>query len=106
MTKLELIIQELADIKNKLFAMKTVFNFEEAASHIGVSPSTLYKFTSTKIIPFSKPNGKKIFFSREKLDDWLLSNEVLTVAEREKIAANHPYSKNKPTIQKQIEILN
>ena len=27
-----------------------------------------------KIIPYSKPAGRYLFFDREKIDDWLLSN--------------------------------
>jgi hypothetical protein len=34
----------------------------------------MYKLTARGEIPFSKPRGKLIFFSREKLDNWLLNN--------------------------------
>ena len=32
----------------------------------------IYKLTGSGAIPFSKPNGKKIFFEKEKLDNWIL----------------------------------
>ncbi len=53
---------------------KRVLTFKEACEYIDLSPSYVYKLTSAGIIPFSKPNGKKIYFDREKLDEWLLSN--------------------------------
>jgi prophage regulatory protein len=64
---------ELALNKNNL-AWKTVFNMNEACEYTGFSKSTMYKLVANEVIPFSKPNGKMIFFDRQKLDDWLLSN--------------------------------
>lgn len=52
---------------------KTVFNFEEACAYIGISKSYGYKLTSQGLIPFSK-RGRKIYFDKDQLDDWLLGN--------------------------------
>ncbi|WP_332912625.1 helix-turn-helix domain-containing protein [Algoriphagus boritolerans] len=38
---------------------KTVLNFNEACKYLDVSPSHLYKLTSTKHIPHFCPQGKK-----------------------------------------------
>lgn len=38
----------------------------------------MYKLTADNRIPFSKPMGKIIFFNKEKLDKWLLTNNYLT----------------------------
>ncbi len=54
---------------------KNIFGIEEASEYTGYSVGYLYKLTSTNSIPFSKPNGKKIYFSREDLDLWLMSNK-------------------------------
>ena len=53
---------------------KEVLNFAQAASYLDVSNSHLYKLTSSSTIPCYKPNGKKLYFNREELDKWLLSN--------------------------------
>ncbi len=68
---------------------KRVLNFTEACNFTGFSRSYLYKLTSAGIIPFSKPNGKMIFFDREKLEQWLLSNATTGSNEREKAAATY-----------------
>ncbi len=59
---------------------KTVFNFSEACQYLGISESHGYRLTSKGQIPFSK-RGKRNFFNKAKLDEWLLANEVPTSAE-------------------------
>ncbi|WP_149275487.1 helix-turn-helix domain-containing protein [Pareuzebyella sediminis] len=66
--------EKLDRIEKLLLGSKKVLNLEEAAEYTGISRSYLYKLTSKGIIPHSKPNGKMIFLSKEKLDDWLLTN--------------------------------
>ncbi len=50
-----LILDKLTEIANKLdeqnLLQKTVLNFNEACTYLDVSPSHLYKLTSTKHIP-------------------------------------------------------
>ena len=60
---------------------KRVLSFAEGCQYTGYRPSYMYKLTSAGVIPFSKPNGKRIWFDREKLDDWLLSNKSTTASE-------------------------
>ena len=45
-------------------------NVDEAANYTGLSKDSLYKLTSAKAIPHSKP-GKRLLFKREDLDAWL-----------------------------------
>lgn len=54
--------------------MKRVLNINEASEMLGFSKSYIYKLTSTGVLPHSKPNGKTLFFDREKLENWMLSN--------------------------------
>ena len=58
-----LILDKLTEISNKLseqnLLQKTVLNFNEACIYLDVSPSHLYKLTSTKHIPHFCPQGKK-----------------------------------------------
>jgi len=69
------ILEQLDRIEKLLRANKNVLSFDEASDYTGISRSYLYKLTASGEIPFSKPRGKMIFFSREKLDAWLLRNE-------------------------------
>ncbi|NJY64155.1 helix-turn-helix domain-containing protein [Salinimicrobium sp. CDJ15-81-2] len=68
------ILEQLDRIEKLLRASKTVMSLEEASEYSGISRSYLYKLTAKGEIPFSKPRGKMIYFSKEKLDEWLLSN--------------------------------
>jgi len=68
---------------------KRVLNFSEACEYTGWSRSYMYKLTSAGIIPFSKPNGKTLFFDRQKLDDWLLSNSATSKESKETAAATY-----------------
>lgn len=61
-----------------------ILSLKEAAEFLKVSKSCLYKKTSQKQIPYYKPPGcKRIYFRKEELEEWLLSNKVKTVAELE-----------------------
>lgn len=68
------ILEQLDRIEKIVRVHKTVMTFDEACDYTGISRSYMYKLTARGEIPFSKPRGKLIFFSREKLDKWLLNN--------------------------------
>ena len=87
-----LILDKLTEIANKLdeqnLLQKTVLNFNEACKYLDVSPSHLYKLTSTKQIPHFCPQGKKLYFKREELDNWLQRNRQSAIEEIEQAASN------------------
>lgn len=68
--------ERLSRIEKLLLGSKKVLSFDEACDYTGFSRSYMYKMTSSNTIPFSKPNGKVIFFEKEKLDKWLLQNGI------------------------------
>jgi excisionase family DNA binding protein len=72
---------------------RKVLSFDEGCAYLGYKKSYVYKMTSSGILPFSKPNGKKIFFEREKLESWMLSNASKSHAERQIDAATHENTK-------------
>ena len=54
---------ELQQIKQLLLLNnKTVLTPDEVSLMYGLSKDYLYHLTSERVIPFHKPNGKKIFF--------------------------------------------
>jgi len=89
----DLIFQKLDNIEKMLkeqnLLKKEVLNFNEAAVYLEVSHSHLYKLTSTGAIPFYKPNGKKIYFNRQELDNWILKSKHLSVDEINKQADDY-----------------
>jgi excisionase family DNA binding protein len=55
------------------YSNNKVLTFKQGCDYLGFSKSTVYKMTMASLLPFSKPNGKCIFFEREKLEEWMLS---------------------------------
>ena len=66
-----------------------VLTFEQGCQYLGYAKSYVYKLTSSGILPYSKPNGKSIFFDREKLEEWMLSNANSGQEERQIDAATY-----------------
>ncbi|MGJ8735393.1 helix-turn-helix transcriptional regulator [Zobellia laminariae] len=87
--------QRLDRIERLLATQKKVLNFDEVCDYTGISKSYLYKLTSQNRIPFSKPNGKIIFFDKEELDKWLLLNKQKTIMQIEEDASNYMFQSRK-----------
>lgn len=76
-----------------LLAAKNVLTIEDAALLTGLSRSHIYKLTSTKQIPYYKPNGKQIYFDRAELEAWMKQNRVGTIAEAQQKAVAYVVGK-------------
>ncbi len=63
--------------------VKLILTTGEACKYLDLSKSSLYKMTYKKKIPFSKPNGGKMYFRKEDLDNWMLSNKSNSTDELE-----------------------
>ena len=92
LTKLER-IEKLLETKQAM--QKQVLNFNDACIYLELSQSHLYKLTSTGSIPHYKPNGKKLYFNRQELDNWLLRNRSNSIDEIEQEAANYLIKKGR-----------
>ncbi len=68
---------------------KNIFNTNEASKYLDISKSSLYKLTQQRKIPFSKPNGGKMYFQKEDLDNWMLSNRSKSIEEVEQKIVKH-----------------
>lgn len=75
--------------RNSLLAAKNVLTVEDAAILLGLSPSTIYRWTMSKIIPHYKPNGKLVFFNKNELEEWMMRNRVASEDEIMDEAANY-----------------
>ena len=83
------ILEKLDRIERMVRTNKNVLTIEEASDYTGISRSYLYKLTANGDIPFSKPRGKMIYFSKEKLDAWLLTNSSKSRDEIQQEALNY-----------------
>ena len=80
--------ERLSRIEDLLLSQKTVLSLEEASVYTGLSKSHIYKLTSTGGIPCYKPTGKKLYFDKSELDEWMLRGKKLSQDEIDDKAEN------------------
>ena len=66
---------------------KNILTVEGLMDYSGFSRKQIYKLTSTRRIPHYKPSGRKLFFKKDEIDEWItrgrvdpfdeLSNEII-----------------------------
>ena len=81
------------DINNNV---DIIFNTGEACGFLNISKSTIYKMTSSKSIPFYKPNGKNMYFKKTELEEYLsqkrqLSNSDIETEAVDYLTRNHKF---------------
>lgn len=59
----------------EILSNRPFLNVNEAAEYIGVSVLTLYHYTHKKALPFYKLRGRRLYFKKEDLDNFILSDE-------------------------------
>lgn len=74
----QLIVQKFDELK---IMTKPFLSVDELASYLGVKTSYIYKMTHNREIPYYKPGGKMVYFNREEIDEWVLSQRVATADE-------------------------
>jgi len=65
----QIISQVLKNNNNLIF--KDLLDVSEAAAILGVTKAWLYKLNHKKVLPYYKPNGKKIYYKIEDLHNYL-----------------------------------
>jgi excisionase family DNA binding protein len=84
------ILEKLSQIQNQLSEnTDKPLPLQEASKYLNISKSYLYKLTCKQQIPHYKPNGKKIYFKRTELEEWLLKRRVKPVDEIEQEAIDY-----------------
>lgn len=58
---------------------KNVLTMDEACAYAGISKSTMYKLTMNRKIRHFKPSGRRIYFKKEDLEEYLTSNSITTI---------------------------
>tara|TARA_B100000214_G_scaffold361046_1_gene324040 strand:- start:72 stop:380 length:309 start_codon:yes stop_codon:yes gene_type:complete len=87
--KIEELTIKIERIEKLLLTQKNVLNFSEVKLYTNLSESYLYELTSSGGIPCYKPNGKQLYFKKQEIEDWLLSNRKATNIELDELANSH-----------------
>lgn len=71
------VFQEALSIQSK---QSEILSIEEVSNLTGYKKATIYKLTHERKIPYHKPahGGRRIFFKKEEIDQWLQSNHIET----------------------------
>ena len=83
----------IEQIQEMLKENEKPLTFTQALEFLQVSKSTLYKLTHKRLIPFTKPGGKKLYFKKSDLVHWMNRNPVKSENQIDEEAANYLMSK-------------
>ena len=96
---METIQKQLNELKELLLKQniqqKEILTLNEVAEYLQLSKSCLYKMTSSKEIPFYSPGGKKIYFHKKEIDDWVINSRVVPLSEIDEEIENYLSRTNK-----------
>lgn len=67
---------------------RKIMSLTEFCDYTGLTKQTVYKLTSAQKVPHSK-RGKRLYFDPEKVDAWLLENQVDTQKEIQEKAKDY-----------------
>lgn len=65
-------IHDLAEAQT--LAGKNVLTFDDVCKLTGYKANHLKKLMQSNKIPYYRPNGKKVFFNRAEVENWLMQN--------------------------------
>lgn len=92
----EIILQKLDSIEKTIeelkrqqsqnrVEVKDMFSAVEIAEHLQLSVHTIYGLVHKKIIPFYK-TGKKLYFKKSEIDNWIKNSRSKTISEIDQAA--------------------
>lgn len=78
----EILKKQLDRIESYAMLMaKDILTLKEAAFILGMKPETVRKLAHNHVFPVYKPNRNLLYFKREDLECWMLSNKSCSDAE-------------------------
>ena len=84
------IFDKLTSIESLLVATQPKpLTLKEAAEFLDFSRSYLYRLTAQGRVPCYKPEGKRVYFDRAELVNWLKRNRIRPQEETEEKAASY-----------------
>ena len=91
-THIKEIVTKLMNSLNTETNTNEFLNSNEASLYLDISKSHFYKLTMEKTIPYYKPNGKKMYFKKSDLENYLNSKKSKSIIDLE-LEANRYISK-------------
>ena len=91
LTSIELLLTQK---NNPVSEPDEILTITETAKLLNLSVTTIYGKVSRKDIPVSK-QGKRLYFSRFELNEWIKSGRKMTATEIENSAASYLLEKSK-----------
>jgi excisionase family DNA binding protein len=90
--KQDSILQKLNNLEQLLQQDEKPLSFIEACNYLNLSHSHLYKLTSQGKITFYKPQGKKLFFKKSDLNNFVFRNRKESESEIEQKAIDYVFN--------------
>jgi len=92
--ELQLLMEEVRKQAQAMSNTKIVLTMDDVAELTGMSKNYIYRLVHLRRIPhYKSPGGKRTYFKREEVEQWLLSHRVPTTEElqqqAEQYCANH-----------------
>ncbi|MDM1514791.1 helix-turn-helix domain-containing protein [Myroides odoratimimus] len=79
MEPIKLILEKLDYLEQLIISnSKEILSVEDLEKYTGFKKSYIYHLVHYSKIPYSKPNGKYLFFQKSEIDEWLLKNKSLS----------------------------
>lgn len=73
---------ERIKIPTQIQVVNELMDMKEVVLYLKISSSAIYKLTSSNRIPHYK-NGKKVYFKKSEIDEWVFANRIKTMDEIE-----------------------
>ncbi len=70
-------------IDSQIQSKSEFLNPSQAAAYLSQSISAVYRLSSKRVVPHYKPGGKRIYFRRSDLDQYILQGRVDSIEEIE-----------------------
>lgn len=78
----EVIIEKLNKLETLMANnVKQILTVDDLINYTGFSRSYIYKLVHMNILPYSKPNGKTLFFQKSEIDSFLLQNKNASITQ-------------------------
>ncbi|WP_025124841.1 helix-turn-helix transcriptional regulator [Myroides odoratimimus] len=79
MEPIKLILEKLDYLEQLIISNhKEILSVEELEKYTGFKKSYIYHLVHYSKIPYSKPNGKYLFFQKSEINEWLMKNKSLS----------------------------
>jgi len=80
--------------KTNSLVSQNYFNIVQLSIYTGFSKAYLYKLVHNSKIPYYKPNGGKLLFSKSEIETWITESRFSTMEEIQDKAINYSLKKS------------